>query len=54
LLRGNVNLGFQKRNRALCALNFKKQLLIKTFMNVFGMAGYGKLGSYGVVVKSRS
>jgi hypothetical protein len=37
LLRHNANLGFQMHIGALCALNFKTQLLIENFMSGFGM-----------------
>ncbi len=52
LLRRNANLGFQKRNCTLCALNFEMQLLIATIMTGFEMVVSVQNSSYNVVVKS--
>jgi hypothetical protein len=40
LLCRNKDLGFQKRDCALCALNFSTQLLIATFLTEFGMVKF--------------
>jgi hypothetical protein len=52
LLRRNANLGFQKRNSTLCALNFYTQLLMTTFMTRFGMVVFLYTGYDSLIVKS--